>query len=465
MVDALQYAEKNMNKKDMNKKDLPGSFFPIENENQLIKLCVFEFSREKFCDVVEIITEDDFTDKRNALAFKVIKQLFDEPNETIDLYSVGKRLSEIPGFKENGINYLATLDNCGSINWIVNAKEIRRYSIRRQLSRELEKTEARNEDPQGESVETTLNNHLSRLDAIAERVFASTQGPKDFAEGIIKKREELRDRQQNPEKYQNEIIPAGYQVIDDQLDGGFRKGEFIVIGARPGTGKTTLGLNIAERLLFNSKIKDPVLFFSLEMNYNEIIDRGSASVCNVELSKIRTAKVKDEDYILWKDGIDRLKEINEKNSNKKIAIEERSDLKPTEIKARASRFKQQRGLSLIVIDYLQYIQNPGYKNKVDEISSISHELKDMAKKLSVPVVALAQLNRNPENRSDKTPGTADLRGSGSIEQDADIVMLIDRKDPQNPETDIIIKKCRNGKPGVVNLRFNGQYSRFEDLRA
>lgn len=457
MVDALQYAEKNMNKKDMNKKDLPGSFFPIENENQLIKLCAFEFSREKFCDIVEIITEDDFTDKRNALAFKVIKQLFDE-NETIDLYSVGKRLSEIPGFKENGINYLATLDNCGSINWIVNAKEIRRCSIRRQLSRELEKTEAKNEDPQGESVETTLNNHLSRLDAIAERVFASTQGPKELNKGIRDIWLETRDRQQNPKKYQNEVIPTGYKAINDLLDGGFRKGEFIVIGARPGTGKTTLGLNIAERLILTTEIKEPVLFYSLEMNFKPIAQRGLSSICGVELSKIRKAELDYEEHIRCDDNTNNIQNLN------KIFVEDRSDLKPTEIKARASRFKQQRGLSLIVIDYLQYIQNPGYKNKVDEISSISHELQDMAKKLNVPVVALAQLNRNLENRSDKTPGTADLRGSGSIEQDADIVMLIDRKDPQNPETDIIIKKCRSGQPGVVNLRFNGQYSRFEDVK-
>ena len=469
-MDVTDYAKKGM------KQDLPGSLFPIGNEEQLIKIMLLEFSQDKFSDVVEIITEDDFSSVRCGLAFKVIKQLVNE-NEPIESYTVGKRLNEISGFNQlenNGINYLAKLtlsEALGSWDWIVNAKEIRRCSMRRQLSRILERAKARNEDPQGESVETTLNNVLSELDAIAERVFTSTKGPKNLTSSYIERYLDIRDRQQNPEKFQNEIIPTGYPAIDQLLAGGFRKGNLIVIGARPGTGKTTLGLNIAERLIFNSTIKEPVLFFSLEMPLNEITDRFMASVANVDHSRIITLKLSEDDHENIIKGFFKLKDDkqDDKQDDKLkdkvrnvIYVDDKSDLKPVEIKARASRFKQQRGLSLIVVDYLQYIQIPGYKSKVEELSQISHDLKGLAKDLNVPVIALAQLNRNSENRSDKRPETADLRGSGSIEQDADIAMFIHRKDPQDQQVAIIISKNRHGPTGTALLTFNGQYSRFED---
>ena len=445
-------------KKSMNKKDLPGSFFPIDNENQLIKIMLLEFSRDKFFDVVEIITEDDFTNEKNALAFKVIKQLVNE-NEPIDYYTVGKRLSENPKFNENGVNYLAKLTTSeilGSWDWIVNARVIRSYSFRRQLSRALESAKARNEDSQGESVTETFNSLLSELDAIGERIFTSTQGPKDLTRAYYERGLDIRDRQQNPEKYQNEVIPTGYEGLDLLLAGGFRKGNLIVIGARPGTGKTTLGLNIAERLIFNSTIQDPVLFFSLEMTCNEITDRFMASEAGIEHSKILNANMTDEDFIKWQKGRERLEKSN------KIWVDDESNLKPTEIKTRASRFKQRYGLSLIVIDYLQYIHIPGYKNTVDELTKISNELKALAKDLNVPVIALAQLNRNSEKRNDKTPGPADLRGSGSIEQDADIAMFIYRDKKKDQQTEILVSKNRHGQTGSVFLTFNGQYSRFED---
>ncbi len=451
-MDVKDYAKKGM------KPDLPGSLFPIGNEEQLIKIMLLEFSQEKFSDVVEIITEDDFTNEKNALAFKVIKQLVNE-NEPIDYYTVGKRLSENPKFNENGVNYLAKLTTSeilGSWDWIVNAKEIRRCSIRRQLSRILERAKARNENPQGETVTASVNGLLSELEPLQERLFASVKGPKNLTSAYIERYLDIRDRQQNPEKFQNEVIPTGYPALDQKLAGGFRKGNLIVIGARPGTGKTTLGLNIAERLIFNATIQEPVLFYSLEMPLNEITDRFMASVANVDHSRIITLKLSEDDHSNVITGFDRLKNRNV------IFVDDRSDLKPVEIKARASRFKQQRGLSLIVVDYLQYIQIPGYKSKVEELTKISNELKALAKVLNVPVIALAQLNRNSENRGDKTPGPADLRGSGSIEQDADIAMFIYRKDPHEQQTEILISKNRHGQTGSIFLTFNGQYSRFED---
>ena len=198
------------------------------------------------------------------------------------------------------------------------------------------------------------------------------------------------------------------------------------------------------------------MFFSLEMPCHEITDRFMASVAGIDHSAILNANMTAEDFILWKNGFDKLKDRTA------IFVDDRSNLKPIDIKARASRFKQQRGLSLIVVDYLQYIQIPGYKNKTEELERISNELKALAKELNVPVIALAQLNRNSENRGDKTPGPADLRGSGSIEQDADVAMFIYRKDPHDQQTEILISKNRHGPTGSELLTFNGQYARFDD---
>lgn len=459
MVDVLQCAEKSMKQESK-------SLFSVSEENRLIQIMLKEFSQEKFSDIAEIITEDDFESERCGLAFKVIKQLVNEnvtdKNVTVDYYTVGKVLNEIPRFgqlESNGINYLCKLasgDDLGTWDWIVNAKQIRRCSLRRKYRDILVRAIARNENPQGETVTASVNSLLSDLEPLQERLFASTQGPQNLNRAYVERMQEHRDRQEKPEEHQGEIIPTGYPAIDQLLAGGFRKGNLIVIGARPGTGKTTLGLNIAERLIFNSTITEPVLFFSLEMPFHEITDRFIASVAGIDHAAILNASMTAEDYISWKNGFDRLKDRNV------IFVDDRSNLKPVEIKARASRFKQQRGLSLIVVDYLQYIQNPGYKNKTEELEKISNELKALAKDLDVPVIALAQLNRNSENRGDKTPGMADLRGSGAIEQDADVAMFIYRKNPQEQQTEILISKNRHGQTGSVFLTFNGQYARFDD---
>ncbi|WP_274968308.1 replicative DNA helicase [Succinimonas amylolytica] len=439
--------------------DLPKPHNSLNNEFMLIKVLVSDFSRKDFFNVCEIISASDFLDKRNEIIYKVISQLVNE-NKNVDVFSVGEILNEKKEFKQygDGVSYLVIglPDNVATRDLISNAERIKQCSIRRQLNRLLEKVKARNEDPQGESLESTFNNTCSELEEIAERIFASSQGPQDLTRAYFERGLDIRDRQQNPEKYQNEVIPTGYPAIDQILTGGFRKGNLIVIGARPGTGKTTLGLNIAERLIFNSTIKEPVLFFSLEMPFHEITDRFIASVAGIDHSQILNANLSCDDYVLWQNGSEKLK-----NSNV-IFVDDKSNIKPIEIKARASRFKQRRGLSLIVIDYLQYIQIAGYKNRVEELSEISRQLKSLAKDLNVPVIALAQLNRNSENRSDRTPGPADLRGSGSIEQDADIAMFIYRKDPHDQQTEIIVSKNRHGKTGSVLLTFNGQYSRFDE---
>lgn len=455
-MDIADYSKFALQRSDQ---DLPKPHNSINNESMLIKVLVSDFTRKDFFNVCEIISASDFLDKRNEMAYKVISQLVNE-NKNVDVFSVGEILNEKKEFKQygDGVNYLVIglPDNVETRDLISNAERIKQCSIRRQLNRLLEKVKARNEDPQGESLESTFNNAYLAMEKISERVFTSIQREKDLNQAYFEKVLEIRDRQQNPDKYQNEVIPTGYPAIDQLLAGGFRKGNLIVIGARPGTGKTTLGLNIAERLIFNSTIKDPVLFFSLEMPFNELADRFIASVASIDHSQILNANLTCEDYIQWQRGGEKLKQSNV------IFVDDKTDIKPIEIKARASRFKQQKGLSLIVIDYLQYIQISGYKNRVEELSEISRQLKSLAKDLNVPVIALAQLNRNSENRSDKTPGPADLRGSGSIEQDADIAMFIYRKDPHDQQTEIIVSKNRHGKTGSVLLTFNGQYSRFDE---
>jgi replicative DNA helicase len=226
-------------------------------------------------------------------------------------------------------------------------------------------------------------------------------------------------------------------------------------------GKTTIALNIAENAAISGNV--PVAIFSMEMSREQLSMRMISSLGRVDQSHLRTGMFGDEDWA----------RINSAIAQMKIApmyIDDSGALTPTEVRARARRLARERGLGLIVIDYLQLMQVPGTKeNRATEISEISRSLKALAKELKVPVIALSQLNRSVEQRTDKKPVMSDLRESGAIEQDADVIMMIYREEVYEPDTarkgiaDIIIAKQRNGPTGEVHLTFLGKYTRFENL--
>ncbi|HHJ19438.1 MAG TPA: replicative DNA helicase, partial [Gammaproteobacteria bacterium] len=256
-------------------------------------------------------------------------------------------------------------------------------------------------------------------------------------------------------------VPSGYDDLDN-MTSGLQAGDLIIVAGRPSMGKTSFAMNIAEYAAMRGD--GAVAVFSMEMPGEQLALRMLSSMGRINQQRLRTGKLKDEDW-------PRLTSAVELLANQPLFVDDTGGLTPTELRARSRRLvREHKKLSLIVIDYLQLMQVPGSKeNRATEISEISRSLKGLAKELKVPVIALSQLNRSLEQRPNKRPVMSDLRESGAIEQDADLIMFIYRDEVYNEETadkgvaEIIIGKQRNGPIGTVRLTFLGQYTRFENF--
>ena len=298
---------------------------------------------------------------------------------------------------------------------------------------------------------------------IAEKRTSSNEGPKnviDILEQTINKIEKL-----SQNKNHNGVtgVTTGFKDLDKKT-AGLQPSDLIIVAARPSMGKTTFAMNLCENAALASE--KPVLIFSLEMPADQIMMRTLASLSRVDQTKIRTGQITDDEE--WARISSTLAILNNKPN---IYIDDSAGLTPTELRSRARRvYRENKGLSMIMVDYLQLMRAPGFaENRTLEIAEISRSLKALAKELEVPVVALSQLNRSLEQRADKRPVNSDLRESGSIEQDADLIMFIYRDEVYHETNDenrnvaeIIIGKQRNGPIGRVRLTFQGQYSRFDN---
>jgi replicative DNA helicase len=254
-------------------------------------------------------------------------------------------------------------------------------------------------------------------------------------------------------------VATGYKEFD-KLTAGLQPGDLVIIAGRPSMGKTALAVNIAENAAIGSKV--PTAIFSMEMPKEQLAFRMISSLGRVDQSHLRTGRFPDEDW-------SRINTAVQLMSDAPIYIDDTPALSPTEIRARARRLKRESGLGLIVLDYIQLMQVHGTtENRATEISEISRSLKALAKELRVPIIALSQLNRSVESRTDKKPIMSDLRESGAIEQDADLILFIYRDEVYNPDTprkgvaDISIAKQRNGPIGDFPLTFVGRYTKFEN---
>ena len=254
-------------------------------------------------------------------------------------------------------------------------------------------------------------------------------------------------------------IPSGFSEFD-KLTAGLQPGDLVLVANRPSMGKTTFAVNIAENAAIGAKV--PTAIFSMEMPAQQLAFRMIASLGRVDQTHLRTGKFPDEDW-------SRINTAVQLMSDAPIYIDDSPGLSPTEIRARARRLKREHGLGLIVLDYLQLMQVHGNtENRATEISEISRSLKSLAKELEVPVIALSQLNRSVEQRTDKRPVMSDLRESGAIEQDADVIVFIYREEVYVPDTprkgiaDISIAKQRNGPIGEFPLTFVGRFTKFEN---
>ena len=409
--------------------------------------------------VADVVTAEDFYRKDHRLIFSAIAELAEAANPC-DVVTVSERLENRGELDQaGGLEYLATLVNetPGAANAASYARILRERSMLRSL--------------------------ISAGNEISGAAF-STDGRTaaeivDEAERLVFEIAESGSRGRAGFKPLKQILPAAVDRIDllhqsdgditgvstgfnefDKKTAGLQAGDLVIIAGRPSMGKTTLAVNIAENAAIGSRV--PTAIFSMEMPSEQLAFRMISSLGRVDQTHLRTGRFPDEDW-------SRINTAVQLMSEAPIFIDDTAGLSPTEIRARSRRLQREHGLGLIVVDYLQLMSVPGNKeNRATEISEISRSLKALAKELSLPIIALSQLNRSVEQRTDKRPVMSDLRESGAIEQDADLIVFIYREEVYNQDTprkgiaDISIAKQRNGPIGDFPLTFVGRYTKFEN---
>ena len=363
------------------------------------------------------------------------------------------------------INRLADLSNNtpNAINILAYAEIVREKAILRELIAVGNRIAENSYSPKGKDIKMVLDEAEREVFAIAEKRSSSTEGPQN----VLSVLESTIARIETLGKLENHNgvtgVTTGFVELDKKT-AGLQPSDLIIVAARPSMGKTTFAMNLCENAAMASD--KPVLVFSLEMPAEQIMMRMIASLARVDQTKIRTGQNLEEAE--WSKIASVFGMFKQKNN---LYIDDSSGLTPTELRSRARRvYRENGGLSMIMVDYLQLMRAPAFSdNRTLEIAEISRSLKALAKELEVPVIALSQLNRTLEQRADKRPVNSDLRESGSIEQDADLIMFIYRDEVYNDNSEdkgvaeIIIGKQRNGPIGRVRLAFNGQFSRFDNL--
>ena len=410
----------------------------------------------------DIVSPKDFYRQDHRLIFTHINEIInlDNPADVITVAESLEKKSELASV--GGIAYLGSLaENMPSVANIRGyAKIIRDNSVLRNLISVGSDIVEGAFSPQGKDAQALLDEMEQKLFSIAE-LESNRLGYKDFQKVIAEVVRSLEERGQNPGTVTG--LPTGFTDLD-KLTTGLHGGELVIIAGRPSMGKTALAMNIAESCVL--KEKKAAAIFSMEMGSEQIVTRLLGSVAKVHQQKMRTGELDEND---WAEIADALGKLNEAP----LFIDEGSALNSYELRARARRLHRstEGGLGLIVVDYIQLMSplgNINGENRATEISEISRSLKSLAKELNVPVIALSQLNRNVDSRPDKRPQMSDLRESGAIEQDADVIMFIYREEVYSPETldkgiaDIILAKQRSGPIGDVRLTFVGEYTRFEN---
>ena len=410
------------------------------------------------------VSASDFYRNDHRIIFTHISKLIDN-NDPADIVTVAESLEQNAELtKVGGVAYLGLVaENTPTASNISGyAKIVRERSIMRNLVEVGSGIVESAFSPKGKDAQQLLDESESKIFQIADAGTSEKLGFIDIKELLPKAAQRIDDLYQLDDPNGVTGVPSGYSDLD-QKTAGLQPGDLIIIAGRPSMGKTSLALNIAEHV--GMEVGLPVAIFSMEMGAAQLTMRLLGSVGKLDQHKMRIGQLEDED---WPKLTNALGVLNEAP----IFIDEGSALNSYEVRARARRLHRQQGkLGLIVIDYIQLMSSANEQsneNRATEVSEISRSLKALAKELNVPVVALSQLNRSVESRPDKRPMMSDLRESGAIEQDADVIMFIYRDEVYNPETaekgvaEILLSKQRNGPTGTVKLTFLGQYTRFEN---
>ena len=438
---------------------------PHSTEAEQAVLGGIMLSNQHWDGIAERVIAEDFYTFAHKAIFQTMEELMrnQTPIYLITLYQAlkAKGISDSVG----GFAYLADLSNNtpNAINILAYAEIVREKAILRELIAVGNRIAENSYSPKGKDIKMVLDEAEREVFAIAEKRSSSTEGPQNVLsvlESTIARIETLGKLENH-----NGVTGVTTGFVDlDKKTAGLQPSDLIIVAARPSMGKTTFAMNLCENAAMASD--KPVLVFSLEMPAEQIMMRMIASLARVDQTKIRTGQNLEEAE--WSKIASVFGMFKQKNN---LYIDDSSGLTPTELRSRARRvYRENGGLSMIMVDYLQLMRAPAFSdNRTLEIAEISRSLKALAKELEVPVIALSQLNRTLEQRADKRPVNSDLRESGSIEQDADLIMFIYRDEVYNDNSEdkgvaeIIIGKQRNGPIGRVRLAFNGQFSRFDNL--
>ncbi len=430
----------------------------IEAEQAVLGSILIE--GDSILKAADSIGEDDFYRSSHRKIYKSMLSLF-ERSESIDIVTVAEDLKRNGGFEESGgTEFLSTLANQTptAANILYYVKIVKDKSIQRALLRVA--TEVAEKIYQGElEADDMMDLAEKKVFEVSDKRIRTNFSPlKDAIKDAFKVIEGLYERKEAVTG-----MPSGFKDLDEYT-AGFHPGDLVIVGGRPSAGKTAFGLNIAQHV--GVQQKEPVAIFSLEMSLSQITMRMLCAEAMVDASSVRRGYVKN--------NFPKLAAAAGKLLDAPIYIDETSGMSALEMRAKARRLKREHGLSLILVDYLQLMRGNGrYEQRVQEISEISRSLKALAKEISVPVIALSQLNRAVE-REKRKPNMADLRESGAIEQDADVILFLyrDEKDkkagqgderPDNEVVNVDIAKQRNGPTGGVKLAFLSKYTRFMDF--
>ncbi len=413
--------------------------------------------------VGDVLADGDFYSEAHRLIFRHILALIGD-GKPADVVTVAETLSSVQRLDYvGGLGYLGALvENVPTAANIRHYAEIvRERSILRQLAGTAGEIADAAYNPMGRSAKEILDIAEGKVLHIAEQ---GARGNKQFfpigdlLTSVVDRIEELYSRD-NPSAVTG--VPTGFSDLDEKTS-GLQPGDLVVVAGRPSMGKTALALNIGEHVALAAGL--PVAVFSMEMGASQLALRMIGSVGRLDQHMLRTGRLGADDWEKLSEALGRLHEA-------KIVIDETPALTAMELRSRARRITKQYGkLGLVIVDYLQLMQgSSSVENRATEISEISRSLKALAKELQVPVMALSQLNRSLEQRPNKRPVMSDLRESGAIEQDADVILFIYRDEVYNAESqdagtaEIIIGKQRNGPIGTVRLTFLGEYTRFENF--
>ncbi len=409
--------------------------------------------------VADVVVSEDFYRKDHRLIFETIARLV-EDGSPCDVVTVSEHLDnrgELEG--AGGLEYLAMLANetAGAANARAYAKILRERSMLRALINAGNEISGSAFATDGRTASQVLDDAERLVFEIAEKGSRGRKGFKALKDILPDAVDRIDELHQSDGSITG--ISSGFHEFD-KLTAGLQGGDLVIVAGRPSMGKTTFAVNIAENAAIGSR--QGTAIFSMEMPAQQLAFRMISSLGRVDMAHLRTGDFPDEDW-------SRINTADQLMSDAPSYIDDTPGLSPTEIRARSRRLQREHGLDLIVVDYLQLMQVEGTKeNRATEISEISRGLKALAKELDVPVIALSQLNRSVEQRQDKRPVMSDLRESGAIEQDADVIIFIYREEVYNQDTprkgvaDISIAKQRNGPIGDFPLTFVGRYTKFEN---